>query len=99
MAGKVRKLQGTVVDIAKTRETMKDEEGNKWEKCVFTVELTDFSRRTPNEILPDNIKGKRVKLVRFCSFDWHYKLGVQKTLDPDETEAVLAGKQSKTIYW
>jgi len=99
MAGKLRKLQGTVVDIVKMGETTTDKEGNKWEKCVFTVELTNFSNRTPKEVLPNNIKGKKVKLVRFCCFDWHYKLGVKKTLDFDETEAVLAGKQSQTVYW
>jgi hypothetical protein len=98
MAGKTRKLQGTVTNIQKTGEST-NEEGNKWEKCVFTIELTNFSKRTPNEVLPSNIKGKKVKLVRFCCFDWHYKLGAKKTLDPDETEAVLAGKQTGVVYW
>jgi len=99
MKGKIRKLQGIVVDIEKTGESTTDEEGNKWEKCVFTVELTNFSKRTPKEVLPDSIKGKKVKLIRFCCFDWHYKLGVKKTLDPNETEAVLNVKQTQTVYW
>ena len=99
MAGKLRKLQGTVVDIVKTGETTTDKEENKWEKCIFTIELTHFSRRTRNEALPNNIKGKKIKLVRFCLFNWHYKLGVKKTLDFSETEAVLTGKQSETVYW
>ncbi len=47
MAGKLRKLQGMVLDIAKTGETTKDKEGNKWEKCVFTVELTRFFKTHP----------------------------------------------------
>ena len=99
MSGKIRKLQGVVLDIERTGETITDEEGEKWEKCIFTVELTKFSKRTPNEMIPENLKGKRVKIVRYCCFDWHYKLGVTKTLEPEETEAVLNGKPSVTVYW
>ena len=98
LTGRIRKLQGTVVDIEKTGETMTDEEGNEWEKCIFTVQLTNFSKRTPNEVVPEEIKGERVKIVRHCCFDWHYKLGIRKTLEPDETEAVLAGKSTETLY-
>jgi hypothetical protein len=96
---KIRKLQGRVIDVKKTGEYITDEEGNKWEKCVFTIELTGFSKRTPTEKIPEEIKGKKVKLVRYCCFDWHYKLGVRKTLEPEETEAVLVGKPIKTVYW
>lgn len=92
MREKIRKLQGKVIDIEKTNDFIMDEEGNKWEKCIFTVELTSFSRRTPKEIIPEDIKGKKVKLIRYCYFDWHYKLGVRKTLEPDETEAILSSK-------
>ncbi len=99
MAEKIRKLQGKVLEIEKTGESMKDEEGDKWEKCVFNVELTNFSKRTPDEVIPENIKGKKVKLVRYCCYDWHYKLGIRKTLEPDETEAVLAGNPTRTVYW
>ena len=99
MAGKIRKLQGRVLDIEKTGESMTDEDGNRWNKCIFSIELTSFSKRTPDEIIPENLKAKTVKLVRYCCFDWHYKLGVRKTLEPDETEAVLAGKPSETVYW
>lgn len=99
MEKKIRKLQGRVVDIEKTGEIRTDEEGNEWEKCIFTVELTNFSKRTPDEIIPEEIKGKKVKLVRYCCFDWHYKLGVRKTLEPDETEAVLSGNRMDTVYW
>ncbi len=94
-----RKLQGTAINVAKTGETVTDDEGDKWEKCIFTVEMTNFSSRTPNEALPEGVKGKRVKLVRFCCYDWHLKLGVKKTLDSNETEAVLAGKQTESLYW
>jgi len=75
---KIRKLQGIVHEIAKTGESIIDDEGNRWEKCIFTIELTNFSKRTPNEVLPNHIKGKKINLVRFCCFDWHYKLGVKK---------------------
>jgi len=95
----IRKLQGKVLAIEKTGDFIKDKEGDNWEKCVFTVELTNFSRRTPNEAIPDKVKGKKVKLVRYCLYDWHYKLGVTKTLEPEETDAVLADKPAKTVYW
>jgi len=37
--------------------------------------------------------------VRYCLYDWHYKTGVRKTLEPDETEAVLSGKPTETVFW
>ena len=99
MTEKIRKLQGKVLDIHRTGEFITDKDGDRWEKCIFTVEITNFSKRTPDEVVPDEIKGKKVKLVRYCCFDWHYKLGVRKTLEFDETEAVLAGKPTETVYW
>lgn len=95
----IRKLQGIVVDIERTGEYLTDEEGEKWEKCIFTIELTGFSKRTPNEVLPENLIGKQIKIVRYCLYDWHYKLGVRKTLEPDETEIVLSGKPTNTVFW
>ena len=96
---KIRRLQGKVLDIEKTGDFVLDEEGDRWEKCIFTVKLSNFSKRTPEETVPEKLKGKKVKIVRYCCFDWHYKLGVRKTLDPDETEAVLKGSPTKTVYW
>lgn len=95
----VRKLQGVVLDIERTGEKKKDEEGNLWEKCIFDVELSGFSKRTPKETMPSKLKGKKVKLVRWCCFNWHYKLGVKKTLEPDETEAVMKGESTVSVYW
>lgn len=95
----VRKLQGIAIDVERTGEYTVDDEGEKWEKCIFTIELTGFSKRTPNETLREDLRGKRVKVVRYCLYDWHYKLGVRKTLEPDETEAVLSGKLTKTVFW
>lgn len=98
MVEKTRKLQGIVLGIEKTGNFTVDENGNKWEKCIFTIELTNFSKRTPSEVMPKNLKHKKVKLISHCYFDWHYKLGVKKTLGPDETEAVLSGKPAETVY-
>jgi len=95
---KLRKLQGKVLDVEKTGEFIK-KDSEKWEKCIFTIELVKFSKRTPEEVLSDNLKAKRIKLVRYCCFDWHYRLGVMKTLEPEETEAVLNGKPIETFYW
>jgi len=94
-----RRLQGKVLGISKTAEKNEDDDGNVWEKCIFTVELTGFSKRTPNEVVSPELRGKEVKLVRWCCFDWHYKIGIRKTLEPDETEAVIAGKPTATVYW
>ncbi len=97
--GKIRKLQGRVIDIERTGKFITDEAGLRWERCIFTIELTGFSRRTPDEVIPEGIKGKKVKLVRYCCFNWHYKLGVRKTLESHETEAVLSGKPTETVFW
>jgi len=96
---KARRLQGKVLEIERTEEKRKDEDDNEWEKCIFTLELVGFSKRTPEEVLPEDLRGKKVKLIRWCCFDWHYKLGVRKTLDVDETEAVLEGRPTNTVYW
>ncbi len=95
----IRMLQGTVFGVEKTGEKKKDEEGNVWEKCIFSLELTGFSKRTPDEVASSALKGKKIKLVRWCCFDWHYKKGVRKTLESDETEAVLKGKPTGSVYW
>ncbi|MEM2111532.1 MAG: hypothetical protein QXX08_06610 [Candidatus Bathyarchaeia archaeon] len=80
------------MNIKKTGEKKTDEDGNLWEKCVFAVELTGFSKRTPSEDIPQGLVGNVVEITRWCCFDWHYKLGVRKTLDPDETELVIKRK-------
>lgn len=84
------------MDIARTDESEADEEGNVWCKCTFTVEIVSFSRRTPSEELPAGLRGARVKLARWCCFDWHYKTGVKITLTPEETERVLKGELDLT---
>lgn len=85
--------------ISKGKETRVDEEGNRWVKCIFTIRLTNFSKFTKQEVMPEHLKGKEVKVVRYCCFDWHYKLGVKKTLDAEETGAVLNGKPIRNVYW
>jgi len=93
------RLQGIVLSIDKTGEKKIDEEENEWEKCIFTLELTNFSKRTSDLSIPEKIKGKKIKLIRYCCFDWHYKIGIRKTLDPEETEAVLKGEKTETVFW
>jgi hypothetical protein len=91
-------LKGIVIAVQKTGET-RAVDGETWEKCVFTLEITRFSKRTPNEIVPDNLKNKKVKLVRHCLYDWHYKLGIEKTLSAKETDSLLRGEPSSAIFW
>jgi len=94
---KIRKLQGVVEKIEKTGERKGDEKGTTWEKCVFVVRLKGFSKRTPKEKIPTHLVGKKVKLIRWCAYDWHYRLGVRKTLEPDETETILMEKPTDTF--
>lgn len=85
--------------VERTGKKMADEDGVEWEECIYTVRLVGFSKRTPDEKLPKELEGKQVKLVRWAAFDWHLKKGVRKTLAPDETEAVLRGEKTGTVYW
>ena len=92
------RLKGKVIAVLKTGRTTAVN-GATWEECVFTVEIAHFSKRTPKEIIPDSLKSKKVKLVRYCLYDWHYKLGVEKTLNAEETDCLLRGQPSSTISW
>ncbi|HDI74378.1 MAG: hypothetical protein DRJ52_01220 [Thermoprotei archaeon] len=91
----MRKLQGIVVEIERTGE-YRERNGEKWEKCIFTVELIGFSKRTPHEKLPESLKGAKVKIIRWCCYDWHYKISARTTLTPKETERVLKGELDLT---
>ena len=93
-----RKLQGKVLEVTKTGEQRKNQDEDVWEKCVFRIKLTHFSKSTHGP-LPPNLEGKEIMLVRWCCFDWHYNLGATKTLEPDETEAVIHGSPTSTVYW
>lgn len=54
----IRMLQGTVLEVEKTGETKKDEEGNTWEKCIFSLELT-ASQREPPCNPAEQLKGQK----------------------------------------
>jgi hypothetical protein len=84
-----KRLQGTVLEVARTGDTKSDDENRKWTRCIFTIELTGFSKRTPNESLPPALEKKTVKLERWCCYDWHYNTGIRTTLDPEETRRIL----------
>ena len=99
MGSKIRKFQGRVLNVEKTIEKRLDREGTEWQKCVFTVELTGFSKRTPEEAMARDLKGERVKVVRWCAFDWHYKTGARVTLRADETESLLSRTPTESVYW
>lgn len=93
------KLQGRVVGIEETGDKRDNVTGALWKKCIFTVEITNFSMRTADMVVPKEVEGKKVKLVRWCCYHWHYKLNVRKTLSNEETEAVLKGTPSTTVLW
>jgi len=83
------KLRGTVLSIERTAEKKKDNEGVVWEKCIFEVEVDGLSKRANNRDFLRKIVGKKVKVVRWCAFDWHYKIGSKITLEPEEVKPLL----------
>jgi len=98
MTASPKRLKGKVLAVEKTTE-VENRKGEKWVKCIFTLQLIGFSRDPSGELIPQSMKKKRIKLVRYCLYDWHYKLGTEKTLEPDETAAILAGNPTPTVFW
>jgi hypothetical protein len=89
----VRKLKGKVIAIEKTGETIR-KDGENWEKCIFTLELTGLSENFVKKQIPASLKGKRVKITRYCFYDWHFMLEIEKTIEPEETGAIFEGNLS-----
>ena len=44
------KFRGEVLSIEKTAETRKDEHGETWSNCIFTVKLTDSNSVTKETV-------------------------------------------------
>ena len=86
-------LRGVVTDVKRTEDYFIDEDGREWRKCFFSVQLSSFSKRTKNRKLPKKIDGKVVDVVRYCTFDWHFRVGRFITLTPEETVTVLKESQ------
>lgn len=91
------KLKGKTIEIQRTGEVVKRGDEN-WEKCILTLELTRFAADS-TEQFPPALKGKIIRIVRYCFYDWHYKTGVERTLEPGETKAVIDGKPTASVYW
>ncbi|OYT31575.1 MAG: hypothetical protein B6U94_02755 [Thermofilum sp. ex4484_79] len=87
-----KKIRGIVTGIERTGEFKVDENNVRWEKCILTVRLKGFSKRTPDLELPEHLKDREVKIVRWCAFEWHYQVNVPITLTFDETEKILKGE-------
>ncbi|MEM1509879.1 MAG: hypothetical protein QXY49_01285 [Thermofilaceae archaeon] len=85
----MRRLQGIVREVLVTDDVRRDEDGETWRKCIVLVQLTGLSKRAGTEELPPTLRDKVVKVVRWCCYDWHFKVGCRATLTPEETEAVL----------
>jgi hypothetical protein len=96
---RLARLQGVTLGLIRTGETMLDNEGERWEKCILTVEVRGFSKYAHSPPLPESVKGKLVKIVRWCCFDWHYKTGGRNTLTEEETKSVLDGIPSSGVWW
>ncbi|MBS7656914.1 hypothetical protein KEJ33_03205 [Candidatus Bathyarchaeota archaeon] len=91
------KLQGKVLNVEKTGDIIR-KDGERWEKCIFTIEITRFSKRTSVEVIPEKFKGKKIKIIRYCCFDWHYRTNVLTTLGVNETDIVLKDKVNGIVY-
>jgi len=84
------RLRGTILNIERTAEKKKDDEGIVWEKCIFDVKIDGLSKGADNnKALLKKVIGKKVKVVRWCAFDWHYKIGSKITLEPEEVKSFL----------
>ncbi|MEM4311619.1 MAG: hypothetical protein QXX95_04455 [Nitrososphaerales archaeon] len=95
-----RVLQGRVIAIEPTKDTYKGEDGNLYTKHIFTVELLRWSKKKEGFLeLPEELKGKKVKLVRYTCYDWHLKIGSLKNLTEEETKAVIDGKPTQNVFW
>jgi len=92
------RLQGRVVGIEETPDRREDVNGAIWKRSVFTLEITNFSMRTPDLVVPGTIRGRKVKLSRWCCYSWHYNTDIRKTLTEEETEAVLKGQPNKIVF-
>lgn len=86
-------LRGVVTDVKRTEDFFIDEDGREWRKYFFSVRLSSFSKRAKNRKLPKEIDGKVVDVVRYCTFDWHFRIGRFITLTPEETITVLKENQ------
>ena len=63
-----RRLKGRVIAVERTGEAI-IRDGEAWQKCIFTLEVTRFSKRTLLEVVPSDLRGKRIKLLRYCLYD------------------------------
>ncbi|RLF23273.1 MAG: hypothetical protein DRN15_06745 [Thermoprotei archaeon] len=89
MRGK-RPIRGVIVHARPLGETMVDDEGNRWELWEFIVELRSYSKRGLGmRELPQGLKGRQVKVYRWCLYDWHHKEGSWIVLDPDEIKNII----------
>lgn len=95
---KSKVLRGIIVDVKEAGESSLIE-GERWKKVIFTIKLLQFSKRATRRKIPEDLIGKEVKVVRYAHNDWHYRTGVPKTLTAEETEAVLKGTQTETVFW
>ena len=57
-----RRLKARVVAVQKTGETATID-GETWEKSIFTLEVTRFSKRTPEEVVPPHMEEDKGFLI------------------------------------
>jgi hypothetical protein len=97
MTSKEKRLRGKVVEIEPTDNT-KVINGEEWRRVIFTLGELQFSKRVKEDI-PESLKDRKVKLVRYTLYDWHNLVGVKKTFTVEETVAVLNSKPKETVFW
>jgi len=78
------KLRAIVTNVEKTSEKYKNQYDTVWEKYVIEVEIIGASKRFKDEALLQRLMGRRVKITRWCAYDWHCKIGSRITLDVEE---------------
>jgi hypothetical protein len=80
------KLRAVVTNVEKTSEKYRDQYDTVWEKCVVEIEIIGASKRFKDETLLQKLTGRRAKIIRWCAYDWHCKVGTRITLDVEELQ-------------
>jgi hypothetical protein len=80
----VSKLRAIITNVEKTSEKCKDQYDTVWEKCIIEVEIIGASRRFKNKAFLKKFMNRKVRITRWCAYDWHCKVGSKITLDAEE---------------
>jgi hypothetical protein len=82
----VSKLRAIITNVEKTSEKYEDQYYTVWEKCIIEVEIIGASKMFEDEALLKKFMNRKVRITRWCAYDWHCKVGSKITLDAEEIQ-------------